>query len=253
MSAITTDCTQILYIPFHASIAIPKNGAVEKLINRALEIPEKTRGFKRLYWGKRLEDQILQIHIGAFPPSLTPLPPPMLKLTPPPVRDNLLNSKEWLDLPSYQTFLTILTPLTMGRPTIQHAYLAPYSPSCRALSHGSPITGTATYLSPRREAWDAAWARWQSIVAEVPGFMGIAGGPVVEDVDGARTSFVVFVGWESVEMHEKFHRSEGFRGVKHVLEEPVRGYVGYGHVCFRNENEEMGKGGSGVGERGVKL
>ena len=64
MTAITTDCTQILHIPFHASIPIPKGGGTEKLLQSAFDIPKKSRGFKRLYWGKRLEDQILQVHIG---------------------------------------------------------------------------------------------------------------------------------------------------------------------------------------------
>lgn len=151
------------------------------------------------------------------------------------VRDNLFNCKEWLDSTSYQDFLAILKPATMGGIIIRHAYLAEYNTGCQALSRGSPFTGTAYYLAPNREAWDAAWARWATIVSKVPGFMGISGGPVVEDVDGCATSFLVFVGWETVELHDAYHHTEEFARLKYVLEEPVRGYAYYGHVCFRNE------------------
>ena len=94
-----------------------------------------------------------------------------------------------------------------------------------ALSKGNPFTGTAYYLAPNREGWHAAWARWATIVSKVPDFMGISGGPVVEDVDGCATSFLVFVGWESVELHDAYHHTEEFARLKYLLEEPVRGML----------------------------
>lgn len=65
--------------------------------------------------------------------------------------------------------------------------------------------------------------------------MGISGGPVVEDVDGCATSFLVFVGWESVESHNAYHHTEEFARLRHVLSDPVKAYAYYGHVCFSNE------------------
>lgn len=123
----------------------------------------------------------------------------------------------------------------MGSITIRHAYLHEYHTGCQALARGSPFTGTAYYLAPDREGWDKAWARWQTIISKVPGFMGISGGPVVEEVDGHATSFLVFVGWESVELHDAYHHTEEFRNLKNVLLDPTKGYAYYGHVAFRNE------------------
>lgn len=64
MSAATTDCTQILLVPFHANAPLDEDGPVHSLLSSALAIPKTSPGFKRLYWGRRVEDQILHIHIG---------------------------------------------------------------------------------------------------------------------------------------------------------------------------------------------
>ncbi len=151
------------------------------------------------------------------------------------VRDTLANSKEWLDSASYQKFLGAIKPLSMGAIAIRHAYLHEYNAGCKALARGSPFTGTVYYLAPDRKAWDLAWARWQTIISKVPGFMGISGGPVVEEVDGHATSFLVFVGWESVEAHDAYHHTEEFRRLRGVLIGPTKGYAYYGHVKFQNE------------------
>lgn len=65
--------------------------------------------------------------------------------------------------------------------------------------------------------------------------MGITGGPVVEEVDGHATSFLVFVGWETIEHHDAYHHTEEFKGLRNVLIDPTKGYSYYGHVAFQNE------------------
>jgi len=125
--------------------------------------------------------------------------------------------------------------LTIGAITVRHACLHEYSAGCRALGRGAPFTGTAYYLAPGRAGWDAAWARWQTIIAKVLGFMGSSGGPMVEEVDGYVTRFLVLMGWETVELHDAYHRTEEFARLRDVLTEPTKGYAYYEHVRFYSE------------------
>jgi hypothetical protein len=104
------------------------------------------------------------------------------------------------------------------------------------------VTGTAIYLSTTT-AWDMAWANWVSIVQHVPGFMGIAGGPVIEAVNGCERGFIALVGWENVEVHDAYHHTKHFRDRRRILLDPAKDeYAYYGHIAFaHNEGEETGR------------
>lgn len=99
----------------------------------------------------------------------------------------------------------------------------------------------------------------------VPGFLGIAGGPVLEAVEedsGRRHSngngngggdsdsegkgglvwrercFVALVGWENVRVHEEYHHTRHFRERRGILLGPAKGgFVGYGHIAFGGSSE----------------
>jgi hypothetical protein len=66
MSAATTDLTQVIQFPMNNMLPLDPAapaGPVYELLKKGLEIL-KTPGTKRVYWGKRLEDQVLHIHVG---------------------------------------------------------------------------------------------------------------------------------------------------------------------------------------------
>jgi hypothetical protein len=164
----------------------------------------------------------------------------------------------FLTSPSYTTILSLLATLTPTPPTIHHALLSSFSPSSLTLT-SFPVTGTAIYLSPT-PSFPAAWAKWVSIVQLIPGFLGIAGGPILEAVsEGAgkggkegkqhEGAFIAFVGWESVDVHEAYHRTRHFKETgRKVLLNEVEGFVGYGHVAFSYSEEK-----AGINEREAKL
>jgi hypothetical protein len=83
-------------------------------------------------------------------------------------------------------------------------------------------------------------------VQTVPGFLGIAGGPVLESVNGHERAFIALVGWESVAVHEAYHRTAHFReeGRRVLLEPAEGGYAYYGHIAFSHA-EEGGEGREG--------
>jgi hypothetical protein len=77
-----------------------------------------------------------------------------------------------------------------------------FTPDCQALGKGAPFTGSAIYVSTDAAWHEGAWPLWTHIVRYVDGCLGCAGGKVIESVDGHEDSYIVYVGWESIEKHE---------------------------------------------------
>ncbi|CZR54090.1 uncharacterized protein PAC_03973 [Phialocephala subalpina] len=188
-----------------------------------LDLIRRTPGFKRLYWGRQVEDpERVQLHV---------------------VRGLLSHHHAFLSSPTYIEFTNLLSKVSYAPPglTIRHALISTFSPQCMSLGLGAPVTGTVIYLSTTL-AWDMAWANWVSIVQNVPGFMGIAGGPVLEAVDGHERAFIALVGWESVEVHEAYHRTKHFLERRGILLDPAEGgYAYFGHIAFQEEGDGEGK------------
>lgn len=147
------------------------------------------------------------------------------------VRDALQSHLDFVASPAYKEFEKTIGPLLSGQPIVRHAQVSEFSSQCKSLGKGSPVTGTAIYLSTD-ENWDAAWAKWVSIVQHVPGFMGIAGGPILETVDGHKNAFIALVGWESIEVHDAYHHTKHFRDRRRILLDPCHGFNYYGHLLF---------------------
>lgn len=109
--------------------------------------------------------------------------------------------------------------------------IAEFSANPKSLGNGAPVTGTAIYLTPDAAGWEKTWALWTSIVSSVPGCIGVTGGFMVEPVEG-QLSYVVYVGWESIAVHESYHHTKHFRRRAIVLQEHNQGFREYGHVVF---------------------
>ncbi|KAH8767555.1 hypothetical protein BGZ57DRAFT_930193 [Hyaloscypha finlandica] len=217
----------ILSIPASKPIEDPTSPAGTTW-QEILELIRKSKGYKRLYWGRHVEKpDHVQLHI---------------------VRSLLSHHHTFLTSSSPH-LTTLLHPLvTNTKPTIHHALISEYSKPCKGLGNGAPVTGTAIYLSTTT-TWNLAWTAWVSFVQSVPGFLGIAGGPVLEAIKGEERAFVALVGWESVAMHEAYHHTRHFReqGRRVLLDEAEGGYAHYGHIAFahqevRGENGDEGGG-----------
>lgn len=112
-----------------------------------------------------------------------------------------------------------------------------FTPNCQALGKGAPFTGSAIYVSTDAAWHDGAWPLWTHIVRYVDGCLGCAGGAVVEQVDGHANSFIVYVGWETIEKHEDYHHTNHFAKHKIILGKGNKGYREYGHVRFEGSRE----------------
>jgi hypothetical protein len=156
------------------------------------------------------------------------------------VKDFLQRHLDFVAAQAYTGFNKLLKLLTAEAPTVRHAMIKEYSPSCTSLGKGAPVTGTAIYRNTD-ENWDAAYERWAAIVCHVPGFMGIAGGHIVEEVDGMKNAFIALVGWENVEVHDAYHHTQHFRDRRRILLDPAKGRFNYyGHLAFENTGLERG-------------
>lgn len=111
--------------------------------------------------------------------------------------------------------------------------MSEFTPQPKALGNGAPVTGTAIYLTPDPAGWEATWALWTTIVPKVPGCLGVTGGWMVEPME-EQLCYVVYVGWESVEVHDAYHHTNHFRQRVVILREHNEGYREYGHVAFKH-------------------
>ncbi|KAH7418815.1 hypothetical protein BKA64DRAFT_655265 [Cadophora sp. MPI-SDFR-AT-0126] len=220
--------TQMLILSIAASKSIEDStSSAGKTWQQMLEIVRKSEGYKRLYWGRHVEKpDNVQLHI---------------------VRTLHEHHQTFLASPSCTTLTNLLKTLTTSPPTIRHALISEFSLSCKSLGKGAPVTGTAIYLKCT-EGWDMAWARWVAFVQTVPGFLGIAGGHIIEAVNRHERAFIALVGWESVAVHDAYHHTRHFKeeGMKVLLDEAEGMYAYYGHIDFSHGEEKRGWGESKV-------
>jgi len=126
------------------------------------------------------------------------------------VRDQLSQHLDFLNSVQYSSFQSIIQRLASQSrsPMVRHAFMREFTPDCQALGKGAPFTGSAIYLGTD-EAWnEGAWPLWTHIVRHMDGCLGCAGGRVVEPVDGHENTYLVYVGWGSIEKHEAYHHTE---------------------------------------------
>ncbi|KAL3496680.1 hypothetical protein BJX62DRAFT_232348 [Aspergillus germanicus] len=223
--------TQIITFTFKESTTIEDPKSPDgKLWSRALDILESSIGFRKLSWGRHVEESgKVQVHVA---------------------RDHLNQHYTFLSFPHWKTLTTLLNPLYRepdSHPTIIHALLSNFTHNPRTTSPDTPVTGTAIYLTTSRSGWERVWALWTTIVPNVKGCLGCTGGWVVEPVDGHDGCYVVYVGWASIEDHDAYHHTKDFGKKRVVLALHNVGWRGYGHVKFLGERVK------GNGEREARL
>ncbi|OCT44139.1 hypothetical protein CLCR_00698 [Cladophialophora carrionii] len=212
--------TQIIYLTVNPDrdLTNPRCEAGRRW-SEALDLLEGHGGFRRLYWGRSPEDRSkVQLHV---------------------VRERLSQHQDFLNSPRFSKFQSILQDV-VDSPTsvsVRHAYIKEFTPDCQALGKGAPVTGSAIYVSTDAAWHEGAWPLWTHIVRYVDGCLGCAGGPVLEAVDGHENSYIVYVGWESIEKHEAYHHTKHFEHRRVILGLGNKGYREYGHIKFEGSRE----------------
>ncbi|KAL4941501.1 hypothetical protein BDV06DRAFT_236023 [Aspergillus oleicola] len=225
--------TQIITIPIRENAALEKSNSTDgKIWKEALDILEKSEGFRALYWGVHVENELEEEGTGRVEVVV--------------VRESMNNHQAFLSSPSYTNLLNTLAPLSPStrsnsapRIQIYHAHLSHFTRSPSTLtppSNSNPdfVTGTAIYLTTQKSSFLKTWSLWTTIIPRIPGCLGCTGGFISESVDGhpAGSAYVVYVGWESIKAHEEYHTTKDFKRRGVILGLWNRGWRGYGHVRF---------------------
>ncbi|KAJ5146172.1 uncharacterized protein N7515_000736 [Penicillium bovifimosum] len=210
--------TQMIVLPIKEGLKIEDASTKEgQLWSQILDILERWSGFRRLYWGRHVEEAN-QVHLHIVRANLHQ-------------HYALLSSREWEQI---TTILKSLGVPDASSLTVRHAMIAEFSPNPRSLGNGAPVTGTAIYLTADPAAWEKTWALWTGIVSSVPGCIGVTGGWMVEPVEGNSPCYIVYVGWESIEVHDSYHNTKHFRRRAVILSENNQGFREYGHIAFKH-------------------
>ncbi|KAK2805091.1 hypothetical protein FQN50_006336 [Emmonsiellopsis sp. PD_5] len=214
--------TQMIIFPIKEEAKIDDASTHEGQIwARVVEILQGWEGFYRLYWGRHVEEpEFTEIHI---------------------VRDTIhqhysfLASKQWAEV------ARILAPICHDEPSsfvVRHAMISDFTPDAKSLGKGAPFTGTAIYLATDTDGWEKAWALWTTIVPNVQGCMGVTGGWMLEPVDGHPQCYIVYVGWETTELHDAYHHTKDFYRKSIVLQLHNKGWREYRHVSFKHSRSK---------------
>ena len=238
-------CTQMIIVHLRSGLDVRSvlsgEGKQWSAVVHALKSRAEVR---RLYWGLHVEEpNAVHLHIGVHmllvedslrASNELPVIPLDLKSVLTPwsiVRERLHQHYDFLSSSDYISFKSSLRDLITGDLIVRHANLVEFTPQSESLGRGAPFTGTAIYLDTD-QAWDFAWQLWATIVPTVKGCMGVAGGYIVEPVDGHQRCFIAWVGWETIEDHENYHRTKHWQHRRAILEQGQKGYKEYGHVAF---------------------
>ena len=157
---------------------------------------------------------------------------------------SLLSSPEWARLTQQLTKLFTPESTSPSAITVRHAQMSDFTPYPQGLGKGAPVTGTAIYLAVEDPAdgWERVWALWTTLISRVRGCLGCSGGWVVEPVEGHPKCYTVWVGWESVEIHDAYHYTKDFWKKRVILGLHNLGWREYGHVAFtEGRNRRVGR------------
>ena len=151
------------------------------------------------------------------------------------MRDSLHLHYTFLASEQWQAICKLVAPIcTEAAETFvaRHCMISNFSPNPKSLGKGAAVTGTAIYLTTEPHLWEKTWELWASIVPSVPGCLGVTGGWMVEPVEGHEHCYIVWVGWQNVEVHDAYHHTRDFAKRRQILKEHNRGWREYGHVAF---------------------
>ena len=206
--------TELLYLEIDPAKDL-KNASSEagRIWEEILHLSEQHEGFHELYWGRGLEDPAkLRLHI---------------------VRDTVDQHDDFRGTEAGKRFDgQLLQLIKQGTsPISRYVLLQDFTPIDTPLARTAPVTGTALYLSANEVFNEYAWPLWTHIVRHAPGNRGVAGGRLLTPVDG-QDSYLVYVGWETNEHHQKFRQSPLCSDRRIILTHGNSGQYEYYHIMF---------------------
>jgi hypothetical protein len=158
------------------------------------------------------------------------------------VKDTLEQHFEFLESPEWKTALKSIEPMfdsKMDDMIIRHGVFAEQSKNPRALGPSAPFSGTAIYKINDPYGWQGAWQLWSTIIINTKGCTGVTGGWLIDEKrHGSPYNFLVYVGWETMELHHEGHLTPEFRRERIILDQCNTGYREYGHVKFFEERKK---------------
>ncbi|KAK8063598.1 hypothetical protein PG996_008250 [Apiospora saccharicola] len=223
--------TQVFYVNIPPSLDLGDISAEPGQIwTKLLDIIASSAGFVRLYWGRWLEEpEKVQLHVG--------IQPFVLKLTLWDLHHSFLSSSEYVDkvFPILASLGVPDSAISTRHVSLTHQVLA--NPFSKPLL-GYPI-GTAIYKSCNAAWHEGAWPLWTRVVRHVSVCMNIAGGQVLEPVDGMGGNYCVYVGWQTVKHHDNYHHTDHFKKHSVILRIGHEGWTEYGHLVFMGIRENI--------------
>lgn len=176
-----------------------------------LDLVEQSDGFLEQTWSRGYEEPTaVRLHI---------------------VRNTLEQHKAFHESDSGRLFKMSLQSLMESGPELQAHHVVLETVTGSPLS--APFTGTALYLSTNEVFTDLVWPLWTHIVRHVPGCIGVMSGKVLDHKSG-HEAFLVYVGWESLELHSAYWEDPGLDDKRGILDMGNRGRTEFYHVVFNN-------------------
>lgn len=116
-----------------------------------------------------------------------------------------------IDDPQYKPFIEKILEWSPG-PTFYHVALKPHPPTP---VFTSPVAEVAKFsITIAKEEWLAMYEEFEKGLREAPGYRGHSAGWTIED----ENDFVLAIGWESVEAHTSWAKTEfGRESIRHLI------------------------------------
>lgn len=202
--------TEILHLKIDPSKNLSSlTSAVGQSWAKVLKLNEQSAGFHDQTWSRGYEEpESVRLHV---------------------TRDTLEQHTAFHESDSGKAFDQLLQTLIEhdSQLKIHHVTLSHITQS--ALT--APLTGTALYLFTTEVFTDLVWPLWTHIVRHVPGCLGITSGKVLDHESG-HDAFLVYVGWESLEVHSKYWEDPGLDDKRGILDMGNGGRIEFCHVVF---------------------
>ncbi|KAJ9617683.1 hypothetical protein H2204_013558 [Knufia peltigerae] len=185
-----------------------------------LELARTSPGFRDQYWGRGHEfPEKVRLHI---------------------VRDTLEQHRDFKNSESGQMFFTLAGKLVRDDSApvvVRHVLLHDTELNDgRRLAREAPITGSALYVNSDDVFHDYVWPLWTHIVRHAPGNQGVAGGRVLDHESG-RDAYLVYVGWETNDDHQRFRQSPLCADRRVILKMGNDAQEEYYHVVFEKKEQ----------------
>ncbi|KAF2813753.1 uncharacterized protein BDZ99DRAFT_436210 [Mytilinidion resinicola] len=198
-----TQASEVVVVPLKAGIDL-ESGEYKTALDAALKALSEAEGSQKVSYGRQVENpDVLDLSIDWGLPT---------------------NFHTFITSPAYAPFRAVLGTLVAGPPKINIVSRLQNGPFFSVIT--APITEMVTLFFPASYAeadFNANFAKFKAIIDEsAEGAKGVVGGWSVEEVppaEGDAKLFVGAIGWESIDAHMEFRKTEAFKEAIPLLRE----------------------------------